>query len=294
MPKPVPLRLASLMFAATVLTVALLAVLPAAVSAQPPPPHLFAGQVADVTINGAPWDGSLIEIIDSNGVRVATVDRVDDGWSAFVPPTAGTVRFRLGDATSQAFTISPGHLTQIALTLVDGGAGRAVALVSGFNFVVWTGVTMSVDDALATFPNIDQIAAVFEFDASTQAWRSVRPGAAAFLQGFTDMVAGRVYVFSMTGSVAWTMPTDGALGGTVTVATGFTTIGWIGPAGVPQDILDAAANAGAVVVIFRFNAGTQSYDSFRPGSPAFLQSIGSISQFDAFFAQASAGTTITQ
>ena len=288
------LPIAPVVFAAVLLGAVTLAALPAVISAQPPPPHLFAGQVDDVTINGDPWDGTLIEVIDSDGDRVAVVDRSDNGWSAFVPPTAGSVRFRLGDAVSQVFTIIPGNLTQIALTLVDGGPGRSVALVTGFNFVVWTGLTMSVDDALASFPDITRISAIFEFDASTQGWLSVRPGGLAFLQGFSDLVAGHSYVFSMTGAANWTMPVDGAVAGTLTIATGFTTIGWVGADGVPQDVIDAIANAGAVVVLFRFNAATQAYDSFRPGSPAFLQSIDAISQYDVFFVQASSGTSITQ
>ena len=209
------LPIAPVVFAAVLLGAVTLAALPAVIYAQPPPPHLFAGQVDDVTINGDPWDGTLIEVIDSDGDRVAVVDRSDNGWRALVPPTAGSVRFRLGDAVSQVFTIIPGNLTQIALTLVDGGPGRSVALVTGFNFVVWTGLTMSVDDALASFPDITRISAIFEFHASTQGWLSVRPGGLAFLQGFSDLVAGRSYVFSMTGAANWTMPVDGAVAGTL-------------------------------------------------------------------------------
>lgn len=287
-----PLALASL--ATALLAAAILVALPAVVSAQPPPPHLFFGQVADVTINGAPWDGSLIEVIDEDGDVVATVNRDADSWTVFVPPAAGNVRFRLGDAISQSFAISGGSLTQIALVLVDGGPGRTVALVAGFNFVVWTGATMSVDDALATFPNVGRIDAIFEFNGATQAWDSFRPGSPAFLQSIDELVAGGAYFFSMTGSVTWQMPVEGVLGGTQTISVGFTAIGWVGPDGDPQDVLDAIANAGVVVVFFRFNAGTQGYDSFRPGSPAFLQSINDISQFDVFFIQASSGTSITQ
>lgn len=273
---------------------AFLVALPAVVSAQPPPPHLFFGQVADITVNGAPWDGLLIEVVDEDGDVVATVSRDGDAWTAFVPADAGSVRFRRGDAVSQSFAISGGSLTQIALVLVDGGPGRTVALVSGFNFIVWTGATMSVDDALASFPNLSRLDAIFEFDSATQLWDSFRPGSPAFLQSIDQLVAGGGYFFSMTGSVSWQMPVDGVLGGTQTIAAGFTAIGWVGADGDPQDLLDAIANAGVVVVFFRFNAGTQGYDSFRPGSPAFLQSINDITQYDVFFIQASSATSITQ
>ena len=146
------LPLAPALLATALLAGAFLVAVPALVSAQPPPPHLFFGQVADVTINGAAWDGSLIEVIDEDGDVVATVNRDGDAWTVFVPPDAGSVRFRLGDAISQSFAISGGSLTQVALVLVDGGPGRTVLLVAGFNFVVWTGATMSVDDALASSP----------------------------------------------------------------------------------------------------------------------------------------------
>ena len=286
--------LASVLLLTALLVGVVLTILPTVVSAQPPPPHLFAGEVDDVTINGEAWDGSLIEVINNNGDRVATVDRSGDSWSAFVPPNAGTVRFRLNDATSRSFVVSPGNLTQIALLLVDGGPGRTVALVTGFNFVVWTGLTMSVDDALGSFPDVSRIDAIFAFDSATQIWESFRPGQPAFLQSIDELVSGGGYFFSMTGSATWQMPVDGALGGTETIATGFTAVGWVGADGVPQDVLDAVADAGSVVVLFRFNAGTQGYDSYRPGSAAFLQSIDDISQYDVFFILATAPTSITQ
>lgn len=288
---PLPQRL---ILGAVLLSAALLAALPAVVSAQPPPPHLFAGQNADVTVDGSPWDGSLVEVVNASGVVVATVVRAGDSWTAFVPSTSGTVRFRLGTATSQAFVVSAGNLTQIALVLVEGGPGRTVTLVSGFNFIVWTGATMSVDDALAAVANSSRVTAIFSYDASRQAWDTNRPGGLAILQNFTELVSGQAYFFLVTGTVTWEMPVDGSFGGTETIAVGFTAIVWTGPDGTPQDVLDAIADAGDVVVMFRYNAQTQGYDSFRPGALAILQSIDAISQYDVLFIQASSSTSITQ
>jgi len=283
-----------LMLVVVLLSAAVLAALPAVVSAQPPPPHLFAGQDDDVTVNGDPWDGSLIEVIDASGDVVATVDPSDDIWTAFVPSDAGTVRFRLGSALSQSFVVSAGSLTQIALLLVDGGPGRTLTLVSGFNLVVYTGATMSVDDALASVANSIRITAIFSYDASRQAWDTHRPGGLAILQNFTDLVAGQAYFFLVTGTVTWEMPVDGTFGGTETIFAGFTAIAWVGPNGTPQDVLDAIADEGNVVVMFRYNAQAQGYDSFRPGALPILQSIDEINQYDVLFIQASSQTSITQ
>lgn len=195
------LPLAPALLATALLAGAFLVAVPALVSAQPPPPHLFFGQVADVTINGAAWDGSLIEVIDEDGDVVATVNRDGDAWTVFVPPDAGSVRFRLGDAISQSFAISGGSLTQVALVLVDGGPGRTVLLVAGFNFVVWTGATMSVDDALASVPNASRITAIFSYVGARQAWDTHRPGGQAFLQSIDSFGQFDVlFIFASAGT----------------------------------------------------------------------------------------------
>jgi len=116
----------------------------------------------------------------------------------------------------------------------------------------------------------------------------------AGVQGISELRAGGAYFFLVTVSMTWEMPTGGDGTGTQTIVAGFTAIGWVGPYGDAQDVLDAVANTGAVAVFFRFNASTQSYESFRPGLPPAVQGITTISQYDVFFFSASPSTSITQ
>ena len=109
---------------------------------------------------------------------------------------------------------------------------RAVSFLNGFNYVVWTGPTMPVDGALLTFPNLGRLVVIFEFNAGAQRWDSFRQNFPA--NSISQLVSGRAYVFSMSGSAIWQMPLVVDLSGTQAVAVGFTLIGWVGrgwPAG---------------------------------------------------------------
>ena len=169
---------------------------------------------------------------------------------------------------------------------------RPVSFLNGFNFIIWTGPTMPVDDALGSFPNLGLVTAIFEFDGAIQAWNTFRPG--FFANSIDQLVSGGAYVFSMTGAVIWQMPLADDLSGTQNISTGFPLIGWVGSNGSPDDLLDAIAQDRNVSALNRFNAQTQMYEPFRPGALAFLQGITSITQFDVFFVSATAPTSITQ
>lgn len=292
---PLLLRRPSLVI--VLLGVALLALLPAITSAQTTPPrHSFYGSVAEVTIDGVPWDGvSEIELIDQDGAVVDTVLVQGESWVAAAPISADTARFRQGAALSPILVVQGGHVTPLVLTLVADGPGRTVTLVRGFNFVTWTGATMAVEDALATLPTTDRVSAIFEFDAGAQSWDSFRPGAAAFLQSIAELRANGAYFFLMTGAVTWEMPVEAAPSGTETLRTGFNAIPWLGADNsAPAAALDAVANAGAVGTIFVFRAGTQSYQVFRPAGLAIPSDLTELDRYDVMFIQASAQTTITQ
>ena len=277
---PLLLRRPSLVI--VLLGVALLALLPAITSAQTTPPrHSFYGSVAEVTIDGVPWDGvSEIELIDQDGAVVDTVLVQGEIWVAAPPSSADTARFRQGAALSPTLVVQGGHVTPLVLTLVADGPGRTVTLVRGFNFITWTGATIAVEDALATLPTTDRVSAIFAFDAGAQGWDSFRPGAPAFVQGIAELRANGAYFFLMTGAVTWEMPVGAAPSGADNSA--------------PAAALDAVANAGAVGTIFVFRAGTQSYQVFRPAAPATLSDLTELDQYDVMFIQASAQTTITQ
>ncbi|MCY3918270.1 MAG: hypothetical protein OXG38_00505 [Chloroflexi bacterium] len=282
------------------LTAALLVALPAVVSAQQNPelpPRQFWGSNDTVTVDGQPWDGSTIDVIDEDGNVVATVERESMGWSVVIPNDVDSFRFRArNNSVSELYELGPAHVEPDFVLTIGGPERpvREVALLTGFNFVVWTGHTQDIDDALETFPDTSELSAIFEYNAEDQNWDSYRPGLPAFAQGISDLRAGVAYYLLVKSALTWEMPSDGALTGTRTIAAGFTAIGWAGPDATPQEVLDAVADSGAVRALFRFNATTQRYESYRPGLPEFAQGIRAINAFDVLFVHATSPTTITQ
>ena len=284
------------------LAATLLAVLPAVTSAQPAPPPgaLFYGSNDSVTIGGQPWDGSTIEVINEAGEVVKLVEREGDSWHVWIPNDAVSFRFRASNGgVSEVYSPGPGAIRENFTLEIGSPPGddttRAVALAEDFNFIVWTGHTTAIDDALAGFPDMSQLTAIFEFDTGQQTWLAYRPSAPAHLNKIADLQTGTAYYLRVGSAMNWEMPVDGDLAGTRTIASGFSAIGWVGPDGTPQDVLDAIADPDAVTAFFRFNAATQRYESYRPRVPAIARgSIRAIQPFDVLFISATSATTITQ
>ena len=298
MPTPLPAPLARRpLLVVALLAATLFALLPAVASAQPQPPALIIGTIDSVTIDGAPWDDSLIQVINAADEVLATVVRDGDKWYVDVPNDAGPVRFRAANGSlSEEFEFEDSQV-ETDFVLVIGGAPRAtrdVALLPGWNWVVWTGHTQAIGAALEAFPDLSQLTVIFERPAETQRWQSYRPGLPAIVNRIAELRSGVSYFLRVDSAMTWEMPVDGDLTGTRLIANGFTAIGWVGPDGTPQDVLDAIANPAAIAAFFRWNAAIQDYESYRPGFPAFVNKISSIQPFDVLFTSATAPTTITQ
>ncbi len=281
------------------LIAALLAALPAAAAAQLPelPPRQFWGSNDTVTVDGEPWDGSTIQVIDEDDNVVATVERESMSWSVVIPNDVDSFRFRASNnSVSELYDPGPA-VVMPGFVLTIGGPERPtreVALVAGWNWVVWTGHTQSVADVLETFPDTSQLTVIFERVAVGQRWSSYRPGLPARVQSIAELRSGVAYILIVDSALTWEMPSDGDLTGTRTIAAGFSAIGWAGPDATPQEVLDAVADPSAVAAFFRWNTATQTYDSYRPGVPAFAQGIRTIRPFDVLFIHATSATTITQ
>ena len=277
----------------------LFAVLPAVSSAQPLPPRQFWGSNDTVTIGGQPWDGSTIEVINEAGEVIATVERESTAWSVEISNDVVSFRFRASNGgVSEVYSPVRGDIRENFVLMIGSPPGddptRAVALEEDFNFIVWTGPTTAIGDALAGFPDLSELTAIFEFDASQQTWLSYRPGRPARFQGIAELRSGVPFFVLVKSGVNWEMPSGGDLTGTRAIADGFTAISWVGPDATPQEVLDAIADPDAVSGFFRFNPSTQSYDSYRPGRPAAFQDIRAIQPFDVLFISATSPTTITQ
>ena len=301
MPTPLPGPLARRpLLVVALLAATLFALLPAVASAQPQPPLLYWGSNDTVTIGGQPWDGSTIEVIDEAGDVVAVVQREADGWHVRIPNDVAAFRFRASNGgVSELYSPAQGVGRENVELTIGSPPGaepvRQVSLLPGFNFVLWTGSAQPVVDALATFPDTSQLSAVFEFDAIQQKWLAYRPGRPAFLQKIAELRPGTAYFLLVGDAMTWNMPTTGDLAGARPIATGFTAVGWLGPDGTPQDVLDAIADPAAVTAFFRYNRATGKYDSYRPHLPPIARgSIRAIELFDVLFVQATSPTRITQ
>ena len=281
------------------LAVTLFALLPAVTSAQSLPPRQFWGSNDTVTIGGEPWDGSTIVVINEAGDVIATVERESTAWSVEISNDVVSFRFRASNGgVSEVYSPVRGAIRENFVLMIGSPPGevptRAVALEEDFNFIVWTGHTTAIDNGLASFPDLSELTAIFEFDADRQRWDSFRPGLPAIVNRIVELRTGTAYYLLVGAAMTWDMPTNGELAGTRTIADGFTAIGWAGPDATPQEVLDAIADPAVVTAFFRFNASTQKYDSYRSNLPASFQGIRSIQPFDVLFMYATSPTTITQ
>lgn len=131
---------------------------------------------------------------------------------------ASNQKFRLFNASALPFLNT---LTE--LTLGDGvwlrvsdpsgatweqpafNAARTVALLAGFNLVMWTGPDgTAVTDAIAGFES--SVDAVFAWDAAGQRFLSFRPSALPFLNDLELLNAGDVVWLSMSAAATWDQP----------------------------------------------------------------------------------------
>lgn len=282
----------------------LAALLPWLAGAQPQPPHLFDGALADVTIDGLPYDGvSPIDVIDDTGVVVAQVGVADGVWFVQLPADAGDVRFRLGDALSPPFTVLAGDRTaDIVLTMLTPqlAVTRDVQLVAGFNWLTYTGPNVDIVTLLAAFPLPDAVDAIFYFDASTQTWSAFRTLLPLNVNSLTRLAQNQPYAFAMSTAMTWSMPLAPlapAGPSVINLPVGFSAIPWPAPDGTNGTdvaaVLARFADAAAVGVIFLFDAPTQTWLSFRTLLPPSLNSLTTVAQFDVLFVQLDAPLTFT-
>ena len=155
---------------------------------------------------------------------------------------------------------------------------QTVALHDGWTVVVWDGADgASIPDALGDLG--DRVDVIYQWVAETQVWTSFRPGAPAFLSAFDTFTRGATYWLRASDDIEWTV-VGGPLGPPAAEPTRlhsrWTEVVWRGVDGAGiADALGADVFP-QVEVIYRWDAETQTWTSFRPGAPAFL------SAFDTF------------
>ena len=161
---------------------------------------------------------------------------------------------------------------------------QTVALHTGWTVVVWDGADgASIPDALAGLgasaggSDVSaQVAVVYHWLAETQTWASFRPGAPAFLNGFDTFERGASYWVQSSDAVEWTVvggPVEPPATVPVRLHDRWTQVVWRGADGAPITEAFGVDVFPQVEVIYRWLAETQSWTSFRPGVPAFLNAF---------------------
>ena len=132
-------------------------------------------------------------------------------------------------------------------------------LQPGWNLVGWMGSDTTAADLFAAIPTL-RVVAAWDDEAGRYQWvrrGGTVPAALARGQGLFLWVGG-------TRSVQWTRPAS-VEGMLLTLPSGYSLVGWAGLDGTP--IAEAVGRFGdALVGASRWNAETQSYERYEPGS----------------------------
>lgn len=266
--------------------------------APPVPPHVFFGSPSAIVVDGEPYnDVDVIEAVNANSSVVAVAYMNAGFWFMNVPAATGDVRFRVGTATSDIFTVTAGALTSdVVLTLESTGqsaAGAPVALFQGTNTITYTGAAgappQAIQDVLANPAALD---AVYAWDAASQSWRSWRPGVASFLNTLTTLAQNTPLVVMLNSATVYEASVLGHDAGAWALAPGITVIAFLGADGT--SVADAGAfaiSSNSIATIYRFDALTQTYEIYRAAGPAFANTLATLNRFDVLFVDSAGAST---
>ena len=152
---------------------------------------------------------------------------------------------------------------------------QTIALHAGWTVVVWDGADgASIPDALGDIAG--QVDVIYQWLAETQTWRSHRPAGPAILSAFDTLERGASYWVQSSDAVEW-MVVGGPLEPPAAEPSVCTPAGPRSSGGGPDGAGIAEAFGADVFpqveVIYRWLAETQTWASFRPGAPAFLNAF---------------------
>ena len=157
---------------------------------------------------------------------------------------------------------------------------QTVALHADWNVVVWDGADgASIPDALGDIAG--QVDVIYQWLAETQTWRSHRPAGPPILSAFDTFTRGATYWIRSSEAAEWTVvggPLEPPAAEPTRLHSGWTEVVWRGADGAAIAEAFGADVFPQVEVIYRWLAETQTWGSFRPGAPAFLNA------FDTFAA----------
>ena len=166
---------------------------------------------------------------------------------------------------------------------------QKIGLHADWNVVVWDGADgASIPDALGDLAG--QVDVIYQWVADTQSWRSHRPAAPASRNALDTFTRGATYWVRSGEAVEWTVvagPIEPPPPATIRLHLGWTEVVW--PGAADTRIAEAFGDLfDRVEVIYQWVAATQTWGSFRPGAPAFLNA------FDGFAAGGSYWIAVTE
>ena len=145
---------------------------------------------------------------------------------------------------------------------------RAAQLLPGWNMVGWTGPATTPTEATAGIAA--SIGAVFAWEAQAETFLRFDPAAPPFLNSLTEFSTGEgLWLFVPPPALLFWEQPEFTGPRSVPLQAGFNLVTWTGPDGA--SVADAVAGlGGALRSLFVWDAGAQTFRSYNPAQPAFL------------------------
>ncbi len=157
-------------------------------------------------------------------------------------------------------------------------------LYPGWNLVGWLG-TPDASEATASIRG--SFEAVYAFSGVEQSFKRYAPDVPSALSDLTSFAFGDGLLIFVTApdGVVWQRPMTVAPR-SVELGAGYNLVAWSGDA---RSVAEATGGLGdALLAIYAFDAASQRFESYRPGSPSFLNELEAISPGQAVWVEVSA------
>ena len=167
---------------------------------------------------------------------------------------------------------------------------RTLSLDEGWNLAGWTGPDTPLADAILDI--VDVIVTAAAFDTAQEAFRTWNATAPPFLNSLDTLRQGQAVWVLVTAPISWVQPVV-ADPGPLALDTGFNLLTWMGPSGLePTETFGAIASA--LDVAFAFDKPAETFTSFGPTRPDFLNNLAPLRYGDGFWVRMDAPATWTQ